>query len=287
MSYVKIRRCHISCRVESIYAMRGINAIDQFTTTNGRQFPIHNMTSAYNIQTKEARIYAEFERVDEKIIEDNMQTMGVGSVVIDSFSSGDWESSSVTALRSVVECGAKSGFILLRHGNEPKAGNHSAAGGGGIGNEATGDEEEEHFPCPRTDRSDEERQKRRRAASPGDRGMVPLDVMMDKMSAALSSVVASAINSSGLDRNREREDAKSAVQMEQQRREFAENQLQKFQAEMQQKLSDQIRIIEEEAAAKYGKLEAELQGMDQSKVVVYCFLWMWICCDIVLFFSGG
>jgi hypothetical protein len=89
-----------------------IAACTQFISARGKQYEVHHVTAAYNIQTKEARIYAEFERVSEKVIEDNMKNMGAGSVVIDSFSSEDWERSSEIAFRSVVECGKRQGLLL-------------------------------------------------------------------------------------------------------------------------------------------------------------------------------
>jgi hypothetical protein len=179
MSDSKIRRCHVSCRVESIYAIQGIAACTQFISARGKHYEVHHVTAAYNIQTKEARIYAEFERVSEKVIEDNMKNMGAGSVVIDSFSSGDWERSSEIAFRSVVECGEKAGFTLIRHGNEPGASTGQAAAGGGVstggmGGSASSDDEEEK-PHPRAGQSKDERGKRKRTESPAGGGKGGMD----------------------------------------------------------------------------------------------------------------
>ena len=68
-------------------AMRELIACSQFTALNGASSAIHNMAAAYNAETKEARIYTEFERVDERVIADSLRNKGIGSVIIDSFSS--------------------------------------------------------------------------------------------------------------------------------------------------------------------------------------------------------
>jgi len=115
-----VRRCHISCRVESANVMGEIIACNAFTSLNKKSFSIYFMVAAYNAETKDARIYAESERVSERIIDHQLQTMGAGSVVIDSFSSGDWEMASEAAFNSVIECGAKPGYSLQERGDEQR-----------------------------------------------------------------------------------------------------------------------------------------------------------------------
>ena len=80
---------------------------------------ISYMASAYDIRTKNAKIYAEFEQVTEEIIEGNLQSMGAESVIIYSFSSedDDWEMSSRAALKSVLNCRGKSGFLFSERGS--------------------------------------------------------------------------------------------------------------------------------------------------------------------------
>ena len=121
MSYVKIRRCHITCRIESTQTMNDIVSHGKFISANEREVPIHRMLAAYNVETKEARIYAEFDRIDEKLVEEHLHNMGAGSVIIDTFSKEDWESASEIAMNSVLECSSKPGFSLFRQGNEPSA----------------------------------------------------------------------------------------------------------------------------------------------------------------------
>lgn len=255
MSVSKIRQCHITCRVESIDAVHGITAYPRFISPKGKCYNVHNVTAAYNVHTKEARIYAEFDRVSEKVIEDNMEKMGAGSIIIDSFSSGGWENAAETAFRSVVECGGSAGFTLIRHGNEPRAANHTAGGGsgsgastGGLGGRASSDEEEEE-QRPRND----ERHKRQRTASPdgGGRGMEYFEAAMDKM----ASTVASAVSSSGSAMS-------SAIANAEQRREKLERQLREMQ------LKEERRRIEEEVAARYkgelNDLKAKVACVDKT-----------------------
>jgi hypothetical protein len=166
MSSSKFRRCHISCRIESVYVTREIISHSHFTATNGKHFLIHNMTAAYNAQTKEARIYAEFERVGENVIEDNMQALGAVSALIDSFSSDDWENASKIAFTSVVECGTKTGFSLFKHGTEPKAGIRDEPADGGYGGGAKDVQDDDAEQRPRPSGSDGEKNKRRRTVSP-------------------------------------------------------------------------------------------------------------------------
>jgi len=144
--------------------MRNIIACKDFSGYNGKTFQIEFMQAAYNVQTKEARIYAEFERVREDVISDNLQRMGAASIVIDSFSSIGWDFASQAAIKCVVECGETPGFTLFKQGNEPipgaagrsaAAGNTSGddeahapesppSGGGGHGIDAASDEEAQY-----------------------------------------------------------------------------------------------------------------------------------------------
>ena len=176
----------------------------------------------------------------------------------------------------------KAGFTLIRHGNEPGASTGQAAGGGGassggMGGRASSDEEDEERP------RNDERSKRQRTASPGGREMVSLDVMMDKMAAAMSTVVSAAISSTGSDRNMEREGAKSMILMEQQRREKAESRLHDLEfktADEVEKATKSLRdahtieikakdeqALQIETARK--KLVDDLAVMRRLKVVVY------------------
>ena len=174
-------------------------------------------------------------------------------------------------------------FMRVQIGNHTGNGSsrQSATGGGdngggsssGGGRKTSDDEEEEEpVPRPETNRTKEGKNKRQRTGIP-DQSKEYFGVAMEKMASTFSSVVASAINSSGAVGNKDRE-------YEQQRRERAESQLREF--ELKQKLSDQRRAVEEEvavkykidqkeAAVKYRELEAKFQEMSLSKVVVIVF----------------
>jgi hypothetical protein len=135
-------------------------------------------------------------------------------------------------------------------------------GGGGSssrGERETSDDEEEEEPAPRPEtksRTNEGKNKRQRTGIP-DQSKEYFGVAMEKI---VSSAVSSAINSTGVDRNRERD----YVQMEQQRRERAESQLREF--ELKQKLSDQRSAVEVEVAKKYqtgiGEASAKLHRVE-------------------------
>lgn len=121
MPYIKIRRCHISCRLASVHAIRDIIACNSFSSTDGRKFQIHSMIAAYNSNTRDARIYTEFERTREEIVCEHLQNMGAESISIDAFSSEDWVALSKAAFKSVHECGETPGFSLFKSGAEPRA----------------------------------------------------------------------------------------------------------------------------------------------------------------------
>ena len=65
---------------------------------------VFSVTAAYNSRTKEARIYAEFERIEQRVFENQLVGLGAGSILIDAFSSSNWEAESSAALKSVVQC---------------------------------------------------------------------------------------------------------------------------------------------------------------------------------------
>jgi hypothetical protein len=99
--------------------------------------------------------------------------------------------------------------------------------------------------------------------------MIPFELVMDKLTTTLSSVFASAINSCESGRERERENFKNLLQTEQFRREKAETELRELRENMVRKLVEQRRVVEEEAEARYKKLEADLQELGRLKVVIY------------------
>jgi hypothetical protein len=134
--------------------------------------------------------------------------------------------------------------IGYRAGNG-SSGQAASTGGDGRGTCETSDEEVEEVPALRPEtksRTNEGMKNKRQRTGIPDQSKEYFGVAMDKMAATLSSVVASAINSSGAVGNKDRE-------YEQQRRERVESQLREF--ELKQKLIDQRHVVEEEVAAKY------------------------------------
>ena len=107
-----VEMCRISCRIESIYAMRGISSLNAFISTNGETYAIHSTVAAYNVETKEAWVYAKCERVEATVIEENLQRMGAECILIDSLTESAWSE----ALRGVVEYGLVSGVTLFKNG---------------------------------------------------------------------------------------------------------------------------------------------------------------------------
>jgi hypothetical protein len=168
MSHSKIRRGHITCRIESMEVLKDVTTCCQFIASNGKSFAIHSMTAAYNLNTKDTRIYAEFERMGENVVEDNMRKMGAGSFRIDTFSKDKWDADSARALKHVIECGEGPGYTLIRYGRKPLAGNQAELGVSG-GGEAS-DDDDDHEPHTRPPGLDEGKSKRQRTDGMSDGG---------------------------------------------------------------------------------------------------------------------
>jgi len=121
-------------------------------------------------------------------------------------------------------------------------GSRAAAGGRGS---TTSDEEEEE-PCTRTDGGGKKRRKtgeNKIGGGVGGPSMVPFDVVMDKMW----------------------EGARNSLQIEQQRRERAEQDAN----DLRVQLSEQRRNIKKEMKEKNRKMKEELFGLRQSMVVLF------------------
>jgi len=104
----------------------------QFISVSGKIYPIQTITAAYNEQTKETRIYAEFERTREKIIDENMQRMGAVSISIKTFSPENWERESFEALQSVISFADENKLVLMKTAMEPRALSYVPAKSSGI-----------------------------------------------------------------------------------------------------------------------------------------------------------
>jgi hypothetical protein len=166
--------------------MKEIIALEKFTAKRGQEYPIHSMTAAYNVQTKEARIYAECERVSESTIEAVLESMGGKTVKVITFSPTNWETESARSLRSVLDCEGKNGFSLHRSVNAPSA---AISMGNTTGISSTDDSalldgaacacdgEKESYDEEEPGTSSQERNKRRREGSPGGMDASSVDFM--------------------------------------------------------------------------------------------------------------
>jgi hypothetical protein len=268
MSGSRIRRCYITCRVGSIYTIRDLIACGEFISASGAHFPVHGMTAAYNSQTKEAMIYAEFTRVDEKVVEENMTRMGALSVVINSFSKENWEAETETAIRGVLECGRKAGFTLFRHGAEPRAvnrmgdpdeGGSASTGEGGMGGGSANDDDNEE-PLPRASANEGDRSKRHRTSFGDQTSGMDWASVISSAIASTGSAVSSAVRS-------EREDSLASIQQERLRREKAEYEVRELRGGIEVKLAEERLRIEKEMDKKY---EERLQA--KVSWVLFCVL---------------
>ncbi len=120
---------------------------------------VFSVTAAYNSRTKEARIYAEFERIEQRVFENQLVGLGAVSILIDAFSSSNWEAESSAALKSVIQCGGNPGFSLLRNGVEARAAGHCSSSPEGGPSGASGHEQS-------AENGQDDRAKRKRQHSP-------------------------------------------------------------------------------------------------------------------------
>ena len=74
------------------------------------------MISAFNLQSKQAFIYAEFGRVKQNLLERALEAAGATSVRVDTFSPQDFISGARKALDSVREKGHQHGYLLIERG---------------------------------------------------------------------------------------------------------------------------------------------------------------------------
>ena len=154
------RSCHISCTIDSISMVREIVGINKFLSVQD-EFKIYSITAAYNAETKEASIYAEFELMCVSRIEEFMLHNFASAVKISSTAMNAMENVAGKALRRVVDFVENTpGSLLIRSAIPPKAAENpwytsSSAEDG----EESGMEEQ--MP-----QADEGMKKRRRSVSP-------------------------------------------------------------------------------------------------------------------------
>ena len=80
-------------------------------------YEVKCMISAFNPTSKEAHIYAEFERVKSNLLERALERHGATGIGIDSFTLQDYLTGSGNALRFVLTKSAEPGFQLIERGH--------------------------------------------------------------------------------------------------------------------------------------------------------------------------
>ena len=83
----------------------------------GGSYEVKCMISAFNPTSKEAHIYAEFERVRSNLLERALERHGATGIRIESFSLQDYLNGSGHALRFVQTKSADPGFYLIEKGS--------------------------------------------------------------------------------------------------------------------------------------------------------------------------
>lgn len=109
----QIRVCHIQC----------FNASEEMLTNftvpkerSGGAYSVKCLISAFNEESKEAWIHAQFERMRETVLKKALDGYGASQVDITSFSPLDYATSASNSLNCVISRGNYPGFKLIRCG---------------------------------------------------------------------------------------------------------------------------------------------------------------------------
>ena len=113
-------RCHVTCRFNTISDWKNCIQSTQISKTRGGYYSINCMVSAYNITTKDTRVYMETDRLPEQTLRYFFEDCQAELVDIRSFGL-DWELQSIQMLHDVQVQGSNPGYILLQRGGPPKA----------------------------------------------------------------------------------------------------------------------------------------------------------------------
>ena len=93
-------------------------------------YSIYCMVSAYNITTKDTRVYMETDHLQEPPLRNFFESYGAKSFDYDSFGF-EWEAASVIALSDVRKCAGKEGYESMETGVSPAASSGGAQSGRG------------------------------------------------------------------------------------------------------------------------------------------------------------
>ena len=124
----KFRRCHVMCRFDTTQDWKNCMNSTQLSKMRGGYYSINCMVGAYNITTKDTRVYMETERIQWKPLKGFFESFGAKSFDYDSFGF-EWEAASVTALSDLRKCNGKEGFEYMETGVSPAASGAQSGGG--------------------------------------------------------------------------------------------------------------------------------------------------------------
>ena len=113
----QIRVCHIQCFNASEEMLTNFTVLKE---RSGGSYSVKCMISAFNEESKEAWIYAQFERIKETVLRKALEAYGVRQVDITSFSPLDYATSASNSLHCVMSKGDSPGFKLIRVGTHPQ-----------------------------------------------------------------------------------------------------------------------------------------------------------------------
>jgi hypothetical protein len=125
-------RCHVTCRFDTTSDWKNCMQSTHISKMWSGHYSIYCMVSAYNITTKDTRVYMETDHLQEPPLRNFFESYGARSFDYDSFGS-EWEAGSVIALSDVRKCAGKEEYELMETGVSPVASGAQSGGGGSIG----------------------------------------------------------------------------------------------------------------------------------------------------------
>jgi hypothetical protein len=109
----QVRVCHIQCFNANEEMLTNFTALKE---RSGGAYSVKCMISAFNEESKEAWIYAQFDRIKETVLKKALDGYGARQVDIISFSPLDYATAASKSLHSVMSKGSNPGFKLIRCG---------------------------------------------------------------------------------------------------------------------------------------------------------------------------
>jgi hypothetical protein len=109
----QVRVCHIQCFNANEEALTNFTVLKE---RSGGAYSVKCMISAFNEGSKEAWIYAQFERIKETVLRKALEGYGFSQVDITLFSPLDYATSASNSLQCVLSKGNSPGFKIIRCG---------------------------------------------------------------------------------------------------------------------------------------------------------------------------